>query len=225
MVAYPSAGQDRSSARVWGALSTYPYLDRVKDDVDLTLTLNARFSKRATYFSYQNFRGVLSSGDARFDRSEQNFRWAVSEKLPIDLNLQAIILKGSGNDQWHVGVGWRLNDTSFMREFFERLNLRYRVTLHLKRFASAHDDALLLQHSFKTSFPRESGRFYLSGWLTQTFNSDFPDSISNNPFVTEIQFGARISGNFNAVAEYRINQFRTSENHNFAVGIEYSFRW
>jgi hypothetical protein len=34
-----------------------------------------------------------------------------------------------------------------------------------------------------------------------------------------------VFGDLFAVAEYRINQFRPSEIHNFALGVEYSFRW
>jgi hypothetical protein len=224
-VAMPSFAQGETPAKVWGELSLYPYLDRVKDDVDVTLTVNARLSNRLSYFSYQNFRGVVSTGDARFDRSEQNLRWAVSEDLPIDLNLQAVIVKGDGNDQWQLGMGWRLHDTSFLKKYFDRLNMIYRITFQLKRFASVDEDGLLLEHFFKMKFPRESKRFYISGFLDHNFNNELPNTISNNPIVTEIQFGARIFGNFNAVAEYRVNQFRTSENHNFALGIEYSFRW
>ena len=225
IVAAPAFGQEKLAPRVSGELSAYPYLDRVPDDVDVTLTVNARLSRRFSYFSYQNFRGVFSTGDARFDRSEQNLRFAVSEKLPIDLNLQAVIVKGDGNDLWLLGIGWRLHDTGFLKDFFDRLNLKYRLTFQLKRFASFDEDALQLEHFFKMRFPRESERFYLSGFIDQTFNSDLPNTISHNPIVTEIQFGARLFGQFNAVAEYRINQRRTSENHNFALGIEYSFRW
>ena len=225
IIEIPSFAADKSPAMLWGQLSLYPYQDRVDDDVDLTLTLNAQLPGLFSYFSYQNFRGVFSEGDAQFDRSEQNLRWALSEKSPIDLNLQAVLVKGDGNDRWHLGFGWRLHDTSFLKDFFDRLNLTYRLTFQLKRFASVDEDARQMEHFFKMKFPRESERFYLSGFLDQTFNSDLPDTFSKNPVVTEIQFGARVFDQFYAVAEYRNNQFRTSENHNIALGIEYKFRW
>jgi hypothetical protein len=225
IAAMPLLAQEQSPATVWGQLSTYPYLDRVDDDVDVTLTANVRLPKRFSYFSYQNFRGVFSTGDAGFARSEQNLRWAITDSSPIDLNLQAVLVKGDGNDQWHLGLGWRLHDTRFLKKFFDRLNMTYRLTFQLKRFASVDEDGLLLKHFFKTKFPRESERFYISGFLDQNFNNDLPTTISNNPIVTEIQFGARVVGHFNVIVEYRINQFRPGENHNIAAGIEYRFRW
>jgi hypothetical protein len=225
VLAVPSQAADNTPARFRGELSLYPYLDRVDEDTDLTLTVNARLSNRLAYFSYQNFRGVVSSGDARFIRSEQNLRWAISKSLPLDLNVQAVMVKGDGNDQWHLGIGWRLHDTGFLKEIFERLNLRYRVTFQMKRFASSDEDGMLIEHFFKARFPRDTERFYLSGFLDQNFNNELPAAISNNPIVTEIQFGARMFDSVFAVAEYRINQFRSSEIHNFALGIEYSFRW
>jgi hypothetical protein len=225
MAASQSHAQEGARSRMWGELSLYPYLDRVDTDTDVTLTVNARLSKRLSYFSYQNFVGVVNSGDARFGRSEQNLRWALSENLPLDFNLQSVIVKGNGNDQWQLGIGWRLHDTGFLKEYFDRLNLFYRITFQFKRFASSNEDAMLMEHFFKMRFPKESERFYISGFLDHNFNTDLPPAISNNPIVTEIQFGTRVFGDLFAVAEYRINQFRPSEIHNFALGVEYSFRW
>jgi hypothetical protein len=74
--------------------SLYPYLDPVSNDTDLTIAINARLPARFSYFSYMNFGGVVSDGDVTFFRSEQNLRWALSDGLPLDLSLQAIIVDG-----------------------------------------------------------------------------------------------------------------------------------
>ena len=90
-------------------VNLYPYLDRVGDDTDLTVTINAPLPGRFSYFSYLNFSGVIDKRAAEFDRSEQNLRWSLSDNLPIDLNLQAILVGGDGNDLLQLGVGWRVN--------------------------------------------------------------------------------------------------------------------
>jgi hypothetical protein len=224
-IAIPLLAAEPAPAKLAADLSLYPYLDRVDDDVDATLTVNARLPGRFSYFSYMNFRGIFGDGDAVFDRSEQNLRYALYDELPIDLNLQAVLVKGDGNDQWQLGIGWRLHDTSILEGFFERLNLTYRLTFQLKRFASINDDVWQMEHFFKINFPGSSARFYLSGFLDQNFNIDLPDTYPKHPIVTEIQFGARLFDHLYAVVEYRINEFRPSENHNAAVGIQYKFGW
>ena len=206
-------------------VNLYPYLDRVGDDTDLTVTINAPLPGRFSYFSYLNFSGVIDKRAAEFDRSEQNLRWSLSDNLPIDLNLQAILVGGDGNDLLQLGVGWRVNDTRFLKPVFDRLNLRYRLTFQLKRFSSDDNKAWQMEHFFWMTFPGISDRLYLSGFLDQTFNLDLPDALPRNPIVTEVQLGLRLFDRFYAVTEYRINEFRISEDHNLAVGVEYKFRW
>lgn len=185
--------------------------------------INAKLPARFSYFSYMNF-GVFGDSGSEFDRSEQNIRWAVSDKLPIDLNLQGLLI-GNGNNYWLLGVGWRLHDTSFFEAFFDRINLIYRLTLQFKRLSSDNDDAWQLEHYFKMTFPGISDRLYLSGFVDQTFNLDLPDTFPTNPIVTEVQLGMRMFNRFYAVTEYRVNQYRLGNEHNLAIGIEYQFRW
>jgi hypothetical protein len=205
--------------------SLYPYLDRVENDTDLTVTINARLPARFSYFSYMNFRGVLSSGDANFSRSEQSLRWALSEKLPVDLSFQAVIVDGSGNDFSQLGLSWRVHDTPGLANFFERINLIYRMTFQLKRFTSGDDKAWQMEHWFKISFPGISERLYLSGFVDQTFDLDLPDSFPDSPIVAEVQGGVRFWKDFYLVAEYRVNEFRQGSEHNLAAGIEYKYAW
>ena len=205
--------------------SLYPYLDRIKTDTDLTLTANARFPARFPYFSYMNFGGVVSDGDVGFARSEQNVRWGISAKLPLDLSAQAVIVDGSGNDFTQLGVSWRVHDTPGFATLFARINLIYRITFHLKRLSSQSDKGWQMEHFFKMRFPGVSDRLYLSGFLDQTFDLTRPAAFPDSPIVTEIQAGARIWKDFYVVTEYRVNQFRLGNEHNFAAGIEYKYTW
>lgn len=203
----------------------YPYLDPVENDTDLTLVINARLPARFSYFSFLNFQGLMSEGDFEFGRSEQNLRWALSDKLPLDLNLQAIIVEGSGNDVTQFGIGWRVHNTPGLGDFLSRINLIYRITFQLKRFSSGDDDAWQMEHYFKLRFPGLSDRLYLSGFIDQTFDLDMPDEFPDVLIVAEVQGGVRIWKNFYAVVEYRNNDFRLGNESNLAAGIEYKYTW
>jgi len=65
----------------------------------------------------------------------------------------------------------------------------------------------------------------MSGFIDQTFGQDLPDTMPSSPIIAEVQFGARVWKDFYAVAEYRNNQRRVGNEENFAVGIEYKFRF
>ena len=205
--------------------SLYPYLDRVENDTDLTLTANATLPARFSYFSYVNINGVVSDPDVGFVRSEQTVRWRISPDLPLDLSVQAIIVDGSGNDITQLGVSWRLHETPAFAALFDRLNLIYRLTFQLHRFSSSNDEGWQMEHVFKMRFPGVSDRLYLSGFLDQTFDLRRPAAFPDSPIVAEIQAGARIWKDFYVVAEYRVNQFRLGNEHNLAVGIEFKYAW
>ena len=200
----------------------YPYLDRVENDTDLTMTINwRRLPGRFSYFSFMNFTGALSGDDLRFSRSEQNLRWSISDKLPIDLNLQAILVDGSGNDLTQLGVGWRVHHTPGISDLFRRMGLTYRMTWQFKRFTSGDDSAWQLEHFFKWRIPGTDRRLYISGFVDQTFDLNLPDVFPGTPIVAEVQGGFRLFGEFYVVAEYRVNEFRLGDEHNIAAGFEY----
>ncbi len=220
-----SAAEEHAKPPIAVDLNVYPLLDQVSSDTDMTLVINAPLPGRLSYFSFANFRGITHSNAASFTRSEQNLRWSVSESWPVDLNAQAIFADGSGNDLLQIGLGWRVSDTRGVDEFFDKINLLYRVTFHLKRFSAGDDDAWQMEHFFRMTFPAISRRLYLSGFLDQTFDLNLPSQFPNNPVTTEIQLGWRVLDRLYAVAEYRSNDFRFGDEKNFAVGVEYKFRW
>jgi hypothetical protein len=217
--------QDSGPPRFTIDASLYPYLDRVSHDTDVSIAINARLSDRWSYFSYQNFNDVMGSGEAFFNRSEQNLRWTVSDDLPFDLAAQSILVKGSGNDVLQLGLSVRMHDVEILSRLLDRMNLIYRLTFHLKRFGSGDTSVWQMEHFFRMRFPYISDRLYLSGFLDQTFDQSLPAIFPDKPIVTEVQLGWRMAGDWYAITEYRMNEFRSGAEHNLAVGIEYKLRW
>ena len=203
----------------------YPYQHTLDDDTDFTMTTNAKLPGRFSYFSYMNFKGVLSGGSAFLVRSEQDLRYSLSDSSPLDLIMEGVLVKGDGNDFSQLGLGWRLHDTPGWQDFFDRIHLLYRVTFYLKRFGVEDTNAWAIKHWFKLTFPEKFDRMYLSGYINQTFGQDLPESMPDNPVVSEVQVGVRLWNRFYAIGEYRVNQYRIGDESNFAAGIEYKFRW
>ena len=225
LVGCGAQAQDGGSPKLFIDTSLYPYLSSVDNDVDATVTARAILPGRFSYFGYVNMKGVVTGGSAVFDRSEQNLRYSITEKLPLDLNLQGVFAKGDGNDFYQVGVGWRVNDTSRWSNFFDRKNLIYRLTVQLKQFNTGESGVWAVEHWFLWRMNKISDRLYLNGFIDQTFGQDLPESMPSSPIVAELQLGARVWKDLYAVAEYRINQRRVGDEENLAIGIEYKARW
>jgi hypothetical protein len=203
----------------------YPYQSQIDNDTDLTFITNARLPARFSYFSYINFRGATTGDAIAFTRSEQTLRWGISENLPLDLSFQAVLVDGSGNDFSQLGISWPVHNTPGLSEFFDRINLIYRITFQLKRFGSTDNKVWQTEQYFKMKFPGLSERVYLSGFIDQTFDLDHADALPKNPVVLEVQAGVRLWKNFYGVAEYRVNDFRLGNEYNLAAGIEYQHAW
>ena len=110
-------------------------------------------------------------------------------------------------------------------EFFERINLTYRMTFQLRRFGVDDNDGWAMEHFFRMTFPGVSERLYLSGFVDQIFDQPGPEAWPSNPIVGELQLGVRLWNRFYAIGEYRVNQKRVGDEENFAAGIEYKLRW
>ena len=223
VLAAPALGQGGPPAFSISA-ALYPYQHSVPRDTDFTLTINARLPGRFSYFSYSNVKGVVTEGSTSFSRSEQNLRFAIADTYPIDLNLQAIVARGEGNDYAQLGLRWRLNDTPGMKAFFDRIHLKYRLTLQAIRFGSNNPGGWGVEHSFRMTLPTISDRIYLSGFVDQAFGEDLPPTMPGRPIIGEIQLGVRLWKDLYFVAERRINERRVEDEHNLAVGLEYRMR-
>ena len=225
MAAGPVNAQESAPPSWFVDFSLYPYQSQVENDNDFTTTIRGNLPGRFSYFGYMNFTGVITSGSAAMSRSEQNIRYAIGDRLPLDFNVQGVFARGDGNDFSQVGVGWRLHDTPGWKDFFDRINLTYRMTFHLKRFGHDDSDSWGMEHFFRITFPNVTDRLYISGFLDQSFGEELPDAMPSNPVISEVQLGVRFWKDFYAVGEYRINQKRVGDEYNFAAGIEYKIRW
>lgn len=225
LAALSAHAQEGGAPKLMVDFSLYPYQHTVKDDVDFTTTINAQLPGRFSYFGYVNTNGVVTDGSSRFVRSEQNLRYSFSEYTPLDFNAQSVLIRGDSNDFYQIGIGWRVHDTPGWQDFFERINLIYRITFQLRQFSVDDNSGWAMEHFFRMTFPNVSDRLYLSGFMDHSLNQAVPANVPSNPIVAEIQLGMRMFDRFYAISEYRINQKRVDDEYNFAVGIEYKFRW
>ncbi len=206
----------------------YPALTEEKADSVFTLNAFSKLPGRFHYFSLTNVinaeQGRAFSGHYDF-YTEQNLRWAIREDLPWDLTTQLNLRSGSDNDRLRFGARWRLNDAKPFEEFFDAIHLVYAINFHLVQFD--HEDAYVwqMEHSFRKTFPEISDRLYLAGFADHTFNQDLPVGTPRSPIVGEAQLGWRLSGDWNLVAEYRINEYRRSAPSNVGIGIQYIYSW
>jgi hypothetical protein len=201
----------------------YPYLSKAKDDTDFTLSTNVTLPAGLSYFSFVNVGGVFHGASKQFLVSEQNLRWRLSPRIPLDATVQALIVRGEGTDNWQVGPRWRLNDTPLVRAFFEAIHASYNVSLFM-RFDSAEGSVRQISHVYQLQFPYLSDRLYLSGFFDHNLHRGDPGG-RQQAVITETQLGVRLFGNLYGIAEYRRNDYRASNTDNLAVGLEFRGKW
>lgn len=217
------AADDEGPPRLLVNTSVYPYLDRVQQDADFSVTINADLPGKFSYSSFANLTGTLTSNELELDRSEQNLRWHLHEAWPVYLNAQAVLIGGSGNDYQQLGFGWQVHEAPAFKAIFGRMNLIYTQTFQLKQFNNFDNSAWELENFFLLRFPHLSRRLYVSGFVDIAFDLDLPAELPKNPIVAEVQAGVRVWRDFYLVSEYRLNEFRAGDEHNLAVGIEYKY--
>ena len=218
-----SYAQQRRPAQI--AFNFYPYLSDVKTDSDFTINMLVPLPSRLSYFSFINFSDVLSEGDADFMLTEQNLIWNVSEKLPVDLVAQDIIRRGRNNDTIHLGIRWRLNNTPALASFFRAINLNYAVQIFPTRIDQRDVGGWQISHAYQMTFPYISDRLYLGGFLDHNIDETTRPGLTRDYVISETQFGIRLYRQLYAVAEYRINDYRRSDNTNFGAGFEIKTSW
>jgi len=206
----------------------YPYLSDVPSDNSFTLNMATNLPNRISYFGFINLsnqadRGEL--GDLAGYYTEQNIRWQLRENSVFDATLQYNTKSGNDNDKLRLGVRWRASDSGFLKPFFNALSLKWSVNFHVLQFDDDERRAWQIEHAFALSFPYLSDRLYLAGFVDHNINETLGPSVPKNPVVAEAQLGFRLIENFFVVAEYRLNEYRTSDVNNLAVGFEYKMKW
>lgn len=206
----------------------YPYLSDIETDSVATINIGANLKNRFSYFSLTNFSNQANQNeleDVTGFYSEQNIRWQIQEGSPIDLTLQMNFRGGENNDRHRLGARWRLNDTAWLKDFFQAINLNWSVNLHALQIDNEDANVWQMEHAYRMTFPAISKRLYLAGFIDHTFNQDLPDNTPSSPAVLETQVGYEVLENFFAVAEYRVNQYNRTDVNNIALGIEYLIKW
>jgi len=223
-----TSAQAKDSAGGFLDFNLYPYLSDVDNDSVFTINASAKLTNRLSYFSLINF--INPSNDSRsIDPTtyytEQNLRWQITPDSPFDLTMQLNFRSGEDNNRHRLGVRWRLNNTSYLQDIFNKLHMSYSINLHAIQFDQEEGDVWQLEHAFLMKFPYLSKDLYLFIFVDHTFNQTLPNNIPNNPIVAEAQLGYKIANNFYLITEYRINEYRRKDVNNLALGIEYKINW
>lgn len=206
-----------------GFIDLNGYYD-TRDFSVLTINLFASLPNRFQYFSLTNYTNNQESPDLEGFYAEHNLRWAINEKLPLDLTYQYALRQGEKNDDHRFGLRWRLHSTAFLNKLFSEMNMVYTINPMFIQFRSKTAVAYMtiIEHAYKIQvFPDLlDNRVYIAGFADQNFNYLENDKLAFE-WVSEHQLGIRIINELYAVAEYRINTLLPKENYGLGYGLEY----
>ena len=216
------SAQDIEKHKTTGFLDFNGYYDTREFSV-ITINILAKLPNRFQYFSLTNYQSASHSSDLESFYSEHNLRWQIKKDCPLDLTYQFVMRQGTGNDDFRLGVRWRLSNTPKLAAVFKKLNMSYSINPMLIQFrVNTHTKYMTqTEHVYRIKLYKD--RVYLGGFADQNFVY-----INNNisfKWVTEHQLGIRIIDQLYAVAEYRINEFLTSEYTGLGYGIEYKVKF
>ena len=209
-------------------LNVYGHLSDVDADSVVTINTAASLPNRFSYFSLTNLINQPGAGeleDTTAYYTEQNIRWQISDGSPLDLTAQFNFRTGQDNDRHRLGARWRLNDTSYLKDFFSAIYLNWAINIHAYQWDSEPGYVWQIEHTYRMTFPYLSNRLYLAGFIDHTFNQDLPENFPSNPVVWEAQMGYEMFDNFYAIMEYRVNQYNRNDVNNLAAGIQYLIKW
>ncbi|MEO9967844.1 MAG: hypothetical protein ABJF11_18775 [Reichenbachiella sp.] len=190
---------------------------------ELTINALANVTDRIQYFSLTNNSGAPNTSDVQSFFSEQNIRWKVAKNSPVDFTSQWTLRTGEDNDNWRLGFRVRLNNLTPLESLFSKINLTYSLNFHLLQFDFDKPVKYFTQmeHVYRLLlFPELlNRRVYISGFADQNFRSGGEENKTK--WVTEHQLGIRIINEFYIVAEYRVNDFFSSDHYGLGYGLEY----
>jgi hypothetical protein len=217
---------DANSHRNSGFMDFNGYYDTREFSV-MTLNLLANLSGQFQYFSLTNFEGPRETSDLGTYYSEQNLRWGIKKGYPIQLSTQWVLRSGINNDDLRLGVLWRLNNTSGIKDFLKKINLNYFVCFHFFQFREKQPLKYFTQveHIYKLLlFPTLlKKKLYLGGFADQNLIRK-GDKVDVE-WVTEHQLGYCIIDALYLVAEYRVNDFWKTDKYGLGYGLEYKIQF
>ena len=193
-----------------------------------TFTINylAILNKRLSYFSFINYQQggfeVKNLNDFDFFYSEHNLTYSPFNKIPIDINVQAVLIGGEKNDKLRLAPSWRVHNTPVIDKFFKKINLAYGINFHVLQFGfhpPLDDFTWQIEHFYKLDILPEklNNRGYISIFADNTMGDEIAKGL-----VMEHQLGVRLWDQFYAVAEYRyFAYFHEKYQSGVGVGLQY----
>jgi hypothetical protein len=227
-----SIDQEKKSSKktIDGFLDFNGYYD-TRDFSIITINALANFPYRFQYFSLTNFFSDIGD-DNIFDLdsfySEQNIRWSLSKKSPLDLTLQGVFRSGNNNDLMRSGIRWRLNNTKIFTKFFKKINVFYSINFHLLQTNFEDEiNGWQIEHVYRINlFPKNfDNRVYLTGFADHNMTYLAALQGNNHYWVTEHQLGIKLISELYAVFEYRYNEYLRSRKNGFGLGLEYKINF
>ena len=194
-----------------------------------TLTVNylAILSKKLSYFSFINFQ-QSGAGDVQhlnsfdFFYSEHNLTYTPFKKLPVDINVQLVLLSLPNSTKLRFAPSWRIHNTPGIDKFFQAIHLSWGINFHVIQLGHQfplNDFTWQMEHFYKLDIAPKllQNRLYISGFADHTLGGPISKGL-----VMEHQAGLRIIDNFYAVAEYRhFSYLPTKYQNGWGLGIEY----
>lgn len=195
-----------------------------------TFTINylALLNKRLSYFSFINFQqgqpgNVDNLYTFDFFYSEHNLTYTPFMKIPIDLNVQMVMVSLPNSTKFRLAPSLRVHDVWGIKEFFKKIHMTYGINFHVVQFGNEYpldDFTWQMEHFYKIEIaPKLTGhRIYISGFADHTFGGPIAKGL-----VTEHQLGIRLFDQFYAVAEYRHFSYYKDPRYTdgLGVGLEY----
>jgi hypothetical protein len=221
----PAISYAREEMTVSMGFDFYPYLSNTQDDTEFTLNTSITLPAGWSYFSFVNVGSAFNFERTEFLASEQNLRWRITERIPFDLAIQAIIVRGANNDSLQVGPRWRLSDTPVLRSFLKSVHAAYSISFFIKRFDQVAGEVQQISHAYSMAFPFISDRLQLSGFVDQNLHRSAPPGKRRRAILSETQLSFRLFKDLYGIAEYRRNEYRASDQDNLALGFEYRMNW
>jgi hypothetical protein len=190
----------------------------------MTVNILAKLNHRFQYFSLTNYWGANRSSDLASFYSEQNIRWTIQEKSPVDLTVQYVIRQGDGNNDLRPGIRWRLSSTKGLSGLFKKVNMTYSANPMFFQFRENTPPKYLtiIEHVYRINIMPEklNKRVYLGGFADQNFVFQKNGKLSFQ-WVSEHQLGVKIAKGLYAIVEYRINDFLPKDNYGLGYGFEF----
>ncbi len=189
----------------------------------LTINLLANLPYRFQYFSLTNFQSPKRSFDLESFYSEQNLRWGVHKKIPLEVTFQYVLRQGVDNDDFRFGLKWNVHKTPVLDSAFHKIHFRYSINPMFFQFRSNTKPAYMtiIEHVYRLNIAPGplNNRLYIGGFADQNFV--YSNGKVSLRWVSEHQRGIRLVSQLYAVAEFRVNTFQPEEQLGLGYGLEY----